>query len=100
LLNAKGAALAFWSEIATRNKDRLQSWISEQFEFLLQLATVTIAYGFFRALRAIGVEGDFLDIMDKLDKGAIVLVFGLFLFGVVRRAFAALTAEKNANVHR
>jgi hypothetical protein len=49
-------------------------------------------------LRAIGVEGDFLDIMDKMDKGAIVLVFGLFLLGLVRRALSALFAEKNADV--
>ena len=75
--------------------------MSEQFEFLLQLATVTIAYGFFRALRGIGVEGDFRDLLDKLDKGAIVLVFGLFLFGVVRRALvSAFAAEKNVNVRR
>jgi hypothetical protein len=86
MLNTKGLSLGFWSEITTRNKALLQNWISEQFEFLLQFSAVTFAYVVFRILRALGVESDFLDLLDKLDKGAIVIVFGLFLLGVVRRA--------------
>jgi hypothetical protein len=86
--------LPFWSEIAQQNKAHLQSWISEQFEFLLQAATVTVAYIFFRVLRVIGVEGELLDLMEKLEHGTVVIVFALFLLGVIRRSFGALWESK------
>lgn len=94
-------ALSFWSEIADHARPSLQSWVSDQLEYLLQLASVAIAYAAFDALRAMGIPGSVLDTLETMDRIAIILVFGLFLFNVVRRAAAAtVTAGKKTNVHR
>jgi len=93
--------LSFWSEIADRVRPNLQSWVSDQVEYLLQLASVAIAYAAFAALRAMGIPGSVLDILETMDRIAIILVFGLFLLNVVRRAATATTsAGKKTNVRR
>ena len=79
--------LPFWSRIVERNAPRLESWITDQFEYLLQVATVTIAYATFSGLRWIGLAGWVIDILEPADRIAIVLVFLRFLYSVVRRAF-------------
>ena len=70
-----------------RNSARLEGWIGDQFEYLLQIASVVIAYGAFRFLRLIGLTGWVIDLLELMDRIAMVLVFGRFLLSVVRRAF-------------
>lgn len=72
--------------------------MSDQLEYLLQIASVAIAYAAFAVLRAMRIRGSILDILEAMDRIAIVLVFGRFLFSVVRRAFA--TREQQTNVRR
>lgn len=81
--------MSFWSGILERNKPRLESWIDDQFEYLLQIASVALAYGIFALLRIIGIAGTLIDVLELMDRIAIVLVFGRFLYSVIRRAFAA-----------
>lgn len=65
----------------------MESWIADQLEYLLQIASVAIAYAAFAFLRIIGIAGWVVDVLEAMDRIAIVLVFGRFLFSVVRRAF-------------
>jgi hypothetical protein len=78
--------LSFWSEIAAQNRARIQSWISDQLEYLLQVTSLTVALLVFRLLRA-GFQSDLVDLFEKLDHVTIVIVFGCFLVGTVRRAY-------------
>ncbi len=80
----------FWSEILERNKAHIQSWISDQLEFLLQIASVAIAYAAFLFLRLIGVATWVVDILDTMDRVAAILVFALFLLSVLRRSLSQL----------
>lgn len=84
---------SFWSKFLTRNP-RLQSWLSDQEEFLLQIASVVIAYLAFRVLRAIGVADWVVGTLERLDHVAIILIFVLFLLGVLRRAVTQLVTQK------
>ncbi len=94
-------ALSFWSEIEARVKPKLQSWVSDQLEYLLQLASVAVAYAGFAAMRVMGMQGWVLDVLETMDRIAVILVFGLFLFNVVRRAAAATATEgQKTNVRR
>ncbi len=89
--------MSFWSTIFARNRSRLQSWLSEQLEFLLQIASVVIAFGVFKGLRFLDLDGWLVDWLEKLDDCAAILVFALFLIRVVRQSFA-LTMEAKADV--
>jgi hypothetical protein len=82
-----GPLLPFWSEVLERNRARVESWIDDQLEYLLQMTSVVVAYGAFKALRLLRVEGWVIDLLELLDRIAIVLVFARFLYSVVRRAF-------------
>jgi hypothetical protein len=77
----------FWSRIVDRNKQRLESWISDQFEYVLQAATLVFAYGVFKGLRLIKINNWVIDVLEPADQIAVVLVFLRFLFSTVRRAF-------------
>lgn len=77
----------FWSKLKERNAPTVESWISDQLESLLQMASVGIAYGIFQILRHIGVSGWLIDLLELMDRLVAVLVFGRFLWGVTRRAF-------------
>jgi hypothetical protein len=77
--NIGDKALSFWSQITTQNKPRIQSWVSDQLEYLLQFTTLALAYAGFALLRFIGVRGSILDLMETLDRIAIGLVFARFL---------------------
>jgi hypothetical protein len=80
--------LSFWSGIVERSKPLIQSWIADQLEYLLQVATLAIAYAAFALLRIMRIQGPTLDLLETMDRVALVLVFGRFLYSVVRRAFA------------
>ena len=84
---------SFWSDFLKRNP-RVESWLDDQQEFLLQMASLALAYAVFRILRAIGVPDWVVSTLETLDHIAIILVFGMFLLGVVRRAFAQLSTNK------
>lgn len=93
--------MSFWSDIADRVRPNLQSWLSDQVEYVLQLASVAIAYAAFAALRAMGIPESVLGTLETMDRFAIIFVFGLFLFNIVRRAATVtFTAGKKANVRR
>jgi hypothetical protein len=87
------AVSSFWLEFLDRNP-RVQSWLSDQQEFFLQIASVAVAYVAFRILRAIGVASWVVSTLETMDHIAIILVFGAFLLGVVRRAITHLSASK------
>lgn len=91
--------MSFLSAIVTRNRLRLQDWLSEQFEFFLQMSSLVIAFGVFKGLRVLNLEAWLVDWLEKLDECAVILVFALFLMRVVRQA-AALVMDGRANVHR
>jgi hypothetical protein len=88
LLRKRSFLSTFWSRIREKNSSRVESWIADQLEYLLQIASVAIAYGAFGFLRIIGIAGWVVDVLETMDRIAIVLVFGRFIFSVVRRAFA------------
>ena len=79
---------AFWSEFKQRNAPGFQSWLSDQREFLLQMASVSIAFLAFKFLRIIGVPDWIISIFESLDHLAAILVFGLYIIGVLRRSVA------------
>lgn len=81
--------MSFWSTIVARNRSILQNWLSEQFEFLLYLTGLVLAFAVFRLLKFIGVEVSLVELLEKLDNCAIVVVFGLFLVRVIRQSLAA-----------
>ena len=85
--------MSWWQEFLDRNP-RVQSWLSDQEDFLLQMASLALAYAVFRILRAIGVPDWVVSTLETLDHIAIILVFGAFLLGVVRRAFVQLSTNK------
>jgi hypothetical protein len=62
------------------------------------MASVAIAYAAFAFLRAMGIHGNVLDLLETMDRIAIVLIFGRFLYSVIRRAFAH--KEQSNNVRR
>lgn len=78
---------SFWARIVQRNAPRLESWIADEFEYLLQVAAVTMAYATFKGLRFIKMNGWVIDILEQADRIAVVLVFLRFLYSVIRRAF-------------
>ena len=77
--------MTFWSKATPR----IESWLIDQSEFLLQIASVAIAYGAFQFLRIIGIAAWVVAIMETLDRIAALLVFGRFLYSVVRRAYTS-----------
>jgi hypothetical protein len=79
--------LPFWSGFLERNRARIESWIDDQLEYLLQITSVVFAFGVFKGLRLIRIEGWVIDLLELMDRIAIVLVFARFLYSVVRRAF-------------
>lgn len=79
----------FWLRITKRSLPRIESWIQDQCEYLLQIASVVIALVVFKGLRIMGLTGWVIDVLEVMDRIAIVLVFGRFLFSVIRRAFVA-----------
>lgn len=81
--------MPFWPDIVGRNKVLFENWLSEQFEFLLQIASVAIANILFQALHLLGLQKWLIDFLEELDSCAIILVFALFLITVVRRAIGA-----------
>jgi hypothetical protein len=86
-LERESLFLPFWSRVLERNAPRVESWITDQLEYLLQIASVVIAYAAFRGMRIIGMAGWVIDLLELMDRVAIVLVFGRFLYSVIRRAF-------------
>ena len=79
----------FWNGTVQRNRIKLENWIDEQFDFLLQATALIVVYPIMRVLRytEVGHSG-FWDIMDKLHEIGAVLTFGLWIFGGVRRRLA------------
>jgi hypothetical protein len=69
------------------NAGGVRSSILDQFEYLLQIASALIALAAFKGIRLIGVTGWVIDTLETMDRITIVLVFGRFLYSVVRRAF-------------
>jgi hypothetical protein len=78
--------VSLWSRIVERNAARLESWVDDQLEYLLQIGSVVIAYSTFRGLRLIQISGWVIDLLEMMDRCAIVVVFGRFIYSVVRRA--------------
>jgi hypothetical protein len=72
----------------------LESWLVDTGGFLLIFASLLIAYGVFRLLRAVGVGGGFIDWLESLDHFSIACSFVMFLLNILRRALAALLSPK------
>ncbi len=80
----------FWAGIFQRNRIKLDKWIDEQFDFLLQSAGLAVVYPVMRALRYYGIgEAGFWDIMQDLHEVGAVLIFGCWIFGMVRHRYAS-----------
>ena len=95
----KEDVLSFWSDFKARNHDRINTWLDEQFEFLLLFGSLLLANFFFRALRAAGVHG-YIDMMEKLDDGGLLLVVGRFVFDIGLRALSPRGKREASNVRR
>jgi hypothetical protein len=93
----KETKLRFWSSIFAESRTSLQRRISEAVEFLAQMSSLAIAFGAFKALRILGIDSPLVDLLERLDNVAFILVFVLFLIRVVREA-VALTLVGKANV--
>jgi hypothetical protein len=83
----KPMGFGFWARLLERNRPRVESWIDDQCEFLLQATTLLVVYGVFRFLRYVSVSGSLLDLMEAIHQIAAVLVFTRFMYSIVRRAF-------------
>jgi hypothetical protein len=91
---------SFWTTIVAKNRQRLQVWLSEQFEFLLQISSLVIAFGAFNGLRILGVDGWLVNWLEKLDNCMIFSVFILFLIRIARAALTVTLKSRGHNVHR
>ena len=70
----------------------LESWLVDTGRFGLIFASLLFGYAVFRVLRAVGVNGDYLDGLELLDHFSIAASFVMFLLAVLRRAFVAMSA--------
>lgn len=85
--------MAFGADFYRKISNKLESWVLEQSEFILQMATLLVAYLVFLMLRRFKVEGQLIDLLDGMDRVAIAIVFARFLYGNIRRAFATKENE-------
>jgi hypothetical protein len=58
------------------------------------ISSLLLAFAIFKGLRVINVEGWLVDWLEALDHGAIIIVFVLFLFRVIRQSFALSIRRK------
>ena len=76
---------SFWAEIKHRNRARVQSWISEQLDYLLMIAWLIVALMVFQVLQT-KFPSDTMSLLVKMDHVTIVIVFGCFCFNTFRNA--------------
>ena len=55
-----------------------------------------LAFAFFRLMKAMGMDSEYVDILEKMDQTATVVVFGFFLLTLIRRSFAEFLGNPNA----
>ena len=88
--------MASLRQLALRSYRRLQpeleSWLIDTGRFSLIFASLLFAYAVFRILRAVGIDSDFIDGLERLDHFSIAASFVMFLLTVLRRALAAMLA--------
>ena len=85
----------FLGGIAERCRTRLEGWIDEQFDFILQVFALVVVYIGIRLLRyyQIGTPW-FLGALETLHEIAALLIFACWLFGMVRRRYAAAVEDE------
>jgi hypothetical protein len=72
------------------NSPRNQSWAEELVEYGRILASTTLAYGFFRLMKVIGMKAEYVDTLEQMDQIATVVIFGAFLLSIIRRALVQI----------
>jgi hypothetical protein len=64
-----------------------QSWLDDLFEYARLLAGAIFAYAAFRLMRWIGMNVQFVNILETIDQIAAILIVTAYLGTLVRRAF-------------
>jgi hypothetical protein len=82
-----------------RLEPELESWLVDTGRFSLIFASLLFAYAVFRLLRAVGVNGDFIDGLEAMDHFSIAASFVMFLLTILRRGLAAMTAPSAGDSH-
>src|SRR6266851_2914406 len=74
----------------------IESWLVDTGRFLLLFASLLIAHGVFKVLRALGIDRTYVDVLEWSDHFANGCVFVMYLLAILRAALAALVAPKRA----
>jgi len=91
--SSKPSGGRLWQTAYHRLRPELESWLLDTGRFLLIFASLLLGFAVFKLLRALGLNADFIDQVEKLDHYGITSCFVLFLLTVLRRALAAFFAS-------
>jgi hypothetical protein len=75
------------SKFIANTSAKNQSWLDELKEYARILIGTTLAYGFFRLMKAFGMDDSYVVTLEKMDQVATVIVVGCYLSVLIRRAF-------------
>jgi hypothetical protein len=74
------------ANVTIRHSEGFKGWLDEFYEYLRILATTTLLFLFFKFMRFIDMGQEYVDLLEKLDEAATVVVFGSYALTLSIRA--------------
>jgi hypothetical protein len=72
----------------------IEAWLVDTGRFLLLFVSLLIAQGVFKILRALGINRNYVDVLEWSDHFANGCVFILYLVAILRTALAGSVAPR------
>jgi hypothetical protein len=89
----------WFSVLIAKTSPSTKSWLEELKGQGKILVGTTLAFGFFRLMKTLGMDRDYVNTLETMDECATVVVFGFFLAGLLRRSFAELIGKPEERKH-